>query len=263
MKYSLRNRLRALRPDPRKIRSASVKVISFAVIGGVFILLAWTVKEIFTKTDFFNIRDIKLVGARSDDVNLPKEKLIQMVKDTHIKDVDLSSFHKRLMSLTPQIKQATVIKEYPNRLLIKVTRRKPIAQIGAVQYYLVDKDGLVFSRSYSVPQESLPIIKGLDVNISKYTGRKCNSQKLRQALNLVMVMYNTRFNFRHEVVIVDASDRKNILFYIEDGVEVRIGSDNFNKRLNLLSKTLQEAKPDLSRVKYIDTRFDGIVIGPR
>ena len=63
----------------------------------------------------------------------------------------------------------------------------------------------------------------------------------------------------HTLTKVDISDYRNIAFFIEDGLEIKIGNSNFKERLGQLTKTLASIVVDKDEIKYIDLRFDDVV----
>jgi len=62
---------------------------------------------------------------------------------------------------------------------------------------------------------------------------------------------------------VDTKDLSNISFYLRNGIEIRIGGENFKERIMVLAKTLKDPRLMMDRIKYIDLRFGDAVIGPR
>jgi len=72
-----------------------------------------------------------------------------------------------------------------------------------------------------------------------------------------------KFSQDHEIHMIDVSDGRNISFYIEGGIEIKIGGEDFRARLLMLIKTLESVRLDKSQIKYIDLRFGSVIIGPR
>ena len=66
-----------------------------------------------------------------------------------------------------------------------------------------------------------------------------------------------------EVFLPSAGDIKNLSFYLNDTLEIRIGYENFGQRLGHLRKTLRDPRFAVAKIKYIDLRFDDIVISPK
>ena len=63
---------------------------------------------------------------------------------------------------------------------------------------------------------------------------------------------------------IDVTDIRNISFYFDaENVEIKIGDNEFNKRLDALGTVLEQLGQDIGRVKYIDLRFEDPIVGPR
>ena len=94
-------------------------------------------------------------------------------------------------------------------------------------------------------------------------GRSFNSDQLNKVFKLLSAINETDLLSEHDLGSIEASDYRNLSFYIEDGIEVKIGSDDFKKRLGLLKRTFSDQRVDKSEIRYIDLRFDDVAIGPK
>jgi len=86
---------------------------------------------------------------------------------------------------------------------------------------------------------------------------------MQNALLLLREIKKTRFIRAHTLMKIDVSDRRNVSFYIEDGLEIKIGDSNFKTRLDALDGALASINIDDDRVKYVDLRFDDVVLGTK
>ena len=62
---------------------------------------------------------------------------------------------------------------------------------------------------------------------------------------------------------IDIGDSKNLSFFVDQDIEIRIGNSHLIERLKILDQTLKTIELDRSKIRYIDLRFDDVVIGPR
>ena len=67
----------------------------------------------------------------------------------------------------------------------------------------------------------------------------------------------------YKVNKIDVTSYKNISFFIDHGIEVKIGAGDFEQRLALLDRTFSELKDNEYQPKYIDLRFGDPIIGTR
>lgn len=94
-------------------------------------------------------------------------------------NINSSVISRRLVSF-PLIASATVEKKFPDKVIIKITERKPVAiafaQInGRTVPMEIDKDGVVFRIGSSLIPQGLPIITGLTFE-NPAAGMKINKQ---------------------------------------------------------------------------------------
>lgn len=102
-------------------------------------------------------------------------------------NINSSEISKRLVSF-PLIASATVEKKFPDKLIIQITERKPVAisfaQInGRTIPMEIDKDGVVFRIGSSFIPQGLPIITGLTFK-NPAAGMKINKQLLELFIQL-------------------------------------------------------------------------------
>ena len=80
---------------------------------------------------------------------------------------------------------------------------------------------------------------------------------------LAEVIRQSRILRGHQLSHVDISDPNNFLLLVDGQIEIRVGGNHFMERLKILDQTLKTVMLDSSKIRYIDLRFDDVVIGPR
>jgi cell division septal protein FtsQ len=93
--------------------------------------------------------------------------------------------------------------------------------------------------------------------------RVITSESMKTAIALLRIIKDEKAVADFGIYSVDTKDPSNIIFYLRNGIEIRIGSDNFKNRIEVLAKTLKDPRLIMDRIKYIDLRFGDAVIGPR
>ena len=68
---------------------------------------------------------------------------------------------------------------------------------------------------------------------------------------------------RRYVQIIEAGDYKNLMFTTPEGLEVRLGHGQWREKMEKLEKTLRSLGGRAGEVKYIDLRFDDVVVGTK
>lgn len=249
-------------PKPLKIRNLIFIIVLVVIILGVFNWLrAFIVESAYFKVDKVELVLIGRVPLMSDTV----KRLLSIHKGRGIFEVDLGATRDYVLSNYPEVRTLVINKVLPNKLVLHIRPRRPIAQLSLPSgFCLVDPEGVVLPGLRSLASEGLPIISGIDSrSILASTGKKYEYAGFKKALRLLEVINQTRFSQEHEVHMIDVSDEKNLSLYIEGGIEIKIGSEDFKNRLAMLEKTFETGRLDKSQIKYIDLRFGNVIIGPR
>ena len=85
----------------------------------------------------------------------------------------------------------------------------------------------------------------------------------KKALALMGIIKRSNVLKKHVLTKVDVTDSKNVSFYVDQTLEIKIGESHWIERLKILEQTLKSVTLDPSKIRYIDLRFDDVVIGPR
>ncbi|MDD5496666.1 MAG: cell division protein FtsQ/DivIB, partial [Candidatus Omnitrophica bacterium] len=157
-----------------------------------------------------------------------------------------------------------VTRVLPDKLSINLNFRVPVALLGGYRYYPVDKEGVVLVNMDPAALKGLPVIKGVDVSSAGRIGKKKASGNLAAALELLEWLKKTRFFSRYNVRLINASDMRNLSFYLGDsGPQVIIGYENFKDRLGTLHDTMADPRLVMDNIDYIDVRFKDVAINPK
>ncbi|MEW6171303.1 MAG: hypothetical protein AB1472_07100, partial [Candidatus Omnitrophota bacterium] len=151
----------------------SIKLIIFLVLGVIIIGLVCLAIYLIKDSSYFKVKDviIKLEEARFD---------LDYLRGKNIFDVDLIEIKNKLISKYPQFNQIKIIRHLPDTIVVDLAKRMPIAQLKYEGYYLIDKEGMIISRSNPVSYENLPIVVGLENKPSKpKAGKIYNLREMR------------------------------------------------------------------------------------
>lgn len=235
------------------------------IIFVVFVALIWLLTTAFLeRSDYFRLRSVELRGAADKSLLAVRSEILATYKDRNIFKIDLKAIAVGLEPRYPDARDIIVKRALPDKLLIDLTFRKPVAILSNGRNFPIDKDGVVLVNRDLSRLGDLPVIKGVDV---KYAGRfkkKCESSSLRSALELVDIIKRTKFLDRYHVRTIDASDMRSMSFALgEGGPMIIIGYENIKDRLDALHDTLRDPRLALDSISYIDVRFKDIAISPK
>ncbi len=238
-----------------------VFLLAFIGIGLV------SLKYMFVDSESFLIKaiDIRLCDVNGNIKDLPLNDIDgKSIVGTNIFLVNLEDFREKVELSHPEFKDIVVKRILPNKFIVEASERKAIAQIRSDRYYPVDEEGVLLPDVKNFPDQNLPIISGIGINLAKGHISEFTKENLKKSLSLIEEMRSIEGLSQYKVKIVDITDPGNITFFLESiNVEIKIGNSDFSNRLSLLATLIGQLNSDISRFKYIDLRFDDPILGPR
>jgi len=214
-------------------------------------------------SDYFFIKSSEIEWLNEPLSKKTYEKLLDTGIGENIFRFDISSARDQMLTAYPELRDVWIVRTFPDQLSLRIDPRVPVAQAGDSSYYLVDDEGIVLTEMRDMIEEGLPVIEGVGWRFFRSIGTKEDSRNMQNALLLLREIKKTRFIRAHTLMKIDVSDRRNVSFYIEDGLEIKIGDSNFKTRLDALDGALASINIDDDRVKYVDLRFDDVVLGTK
>lgn len=185
--------------------------------------------------------------------------------------VNLQEIEAHIRRYHPDFQEVKVRRNLPNRIDIFLRRRAAAARVQLDKLYWIDTTGVILALS-NEPDARSPIITGLAKPKTPVTvGSQVRSDLLNLAVRLAAAIDAQNLLKSHLLTQVDVSDAKNLILRIDQDIEVRLGSTE-KRMVHKLREKLErlaayiETKPeeiDPAKIRYIDLRFDDIVIGPR
>ena len=159
----------------------------------------------------------------------------------------------------PEIRRAELIRELPGRVIIVVEERRPFTLVHAGRLHWIDEEGVAFgAERRAVPPDS-PVVTGLTPE-EVAAMRLAPSPKARIAIELIRAMRGAHPALLGEISEIDVSRSEGPVLYTMDGIEVRLGSEDWADRLARLEGVLAEVAGRDSRVSSVDLRFRDQVV---
>lgn len=266
------DKMRYSRKDKKstKNKKAFKEKISSFVTGAFIVFFIVTVAglSMFTynllyKSNYFFIKESRIEWLAEPLSKIPYDKLRNTSARENIFRQDIKKITLDILADCPELKHVKVIRDFPDRLIIKIMPRCPIAQVGESSFFLIDEEGVVLTETRDTIEEGLPIITGAGWKLFRKIGQKENGAGALKALLLLKTMDDADFSDSYTLSKIDVSDYRNISFFMENGLEVKIGHANFKERLESLDKTLSTITVNRDEIRYIDLRFDDVVLGTK
>ncbi|MBL7070689.1 MAG: cell division protein FtsQ [Candidatus Omnitrophica bacterium] len=236
-------------------------IVSLAILFALA-LTATSFYLFYFKSSHFVVRELILAGKTADST-VNYTDLQEMIVGKNIFMLGLNGIRRRMLQDYPELSDLRLSRAFPATVMAKVILRYPIAQIHKGLYYPVDSDAVLLSKVKESPDNNLPIISGIRMDVSMQVGSKAESKRVKKALYLLKELDSSGILGEHKLVEIDVSSIRNTIFFLEDGLEIKIGHEEYASRLNNLKTILQDTKIRPEDIRYIDLRFKEPVIGPK
>jgi cell division septal protein FtsQ len=234
-------------------------VLSLTLVG----VLLGSVVAYAVNSPTFQLSQVKILnlGTMTQDQAFA---FCELKRGENLVTLDLVNVQQMVKKKHPEFKEVRVQRVLPNRIEVYLKRRTPIAQVSFSKYVQVDKDLILLPGSSETPFKNLTIIEGAPA--PKYgvmVGATLNDSATVKALKLSEIIKRSNVLKTHALTKIDIRDPKNISFFVDGDIEIKIGNSHYIERLKILNQTLKTVELDPAKIRYIDLRFDDIIIGPR
>jgi cell division protein FtsQ len=244
---SMGQRLRALLSYVPSI----LKVTLAIVIGG----LLFIGYRAASAASFFQLRKVEIQGdfrASSADV---RSLVMREVGKTGVWRADLEEISGRLERL-PWIRMAIVSRVLPDGIRVRISERQPraVVRTAAGRFLWVDDDAVLLGEMLPTDQMPAFFLRGWDEESGDII-RKQNGERVKRFLELQQEWSAAGLADRvSEVNVMDIRDVRAQLADDDSQIEVRLGSQDFGKRLkdalNVLDTHRQTPRGQF--ISYVD-----------
>ncbi len=252
----------------KKNNNSSSKPLPYKKVLFVFlplliaIIIFTSFYTLYIKSPYFVVRNVVMVGKdTSSSVNYAD--LERMMIEKNIFRLNLKNIREYMLNNYQELLGLELKRAFPDSIIATIILRKPVAQLYQKRYYPVDEDCVLLSGVKDYPDEKLPIINGVRFNPSREIGKTTDSKHVKKALLLLKELCDSGILEEHTLVEIDVSSLRNVIFFLEDGLEVKIGREDYTTKLENLREVLADPKLKPRDIRYIDLRFKEPVIGPK
>ncbi|MCK4993571.1 MAG: cell division protein FtsQ/DivIB [Candidatus Omnitrophica bacterium] len=236
----------------------------------LIVLMGMGMKSFLLASEYFNVTEIEVVDQELD---VEGYVFANIENNPNIFKVDLKMVADDIEYRYSDIQKAIVKRELPNKLVVEVLFRRPVAQIavGATRanyqeenFFTVNKDGYILSELGQRAKKRLPIIYGCNLSIPEIeTGHSYSRSNLKYALNFLKWLDDSGFSKQYMITKIDITEPRSMMFYIKDTLEVRIGDRKWKEKIENLAGILNNMDIDYRHEYYVDLRFKDFVFGKK
>ncbi len=214
-----------------RLPSWTLYFLRWLVIIGVVVFLLWSlVYLVVLKNPVFRLREIE------SNISLPASFKCRFY-GKNIFRVDLPKIYDELKGLFPLAKKVQLIRDLPNRLVVRVDLRKPIMFVrrdGII--FPIDEEGFVLKANMSLPRDVIEL--KIDPDISLEEGIMLDTEAVYSAIALWRALKKTGFWDMFDFEYIDAYQPYELRLKIRHGPVWKFRGGNYEEKLNLFKKRL-------------------------
>jgi cell division protein FtsQ len=241
--------------------------LNMRVLIGSSLVTVWIVVTIlafnwstFTKMNL--LVEIEIKGA----VTIPAEDYrisLIPVLGTSIHDLDTRNM-SLLLESHPFVRAARISKKFPNKIIVEIKERKPVALLNMNPILFIDEEGVILPDLGNVNDRIIPIMSGFNSARELYPiGDQTVSQKVLESIQLIdyiIVHYPLLYENISEVTL--NSNDEFVLILANYPTKVILGSERFNEKIEILI-SFEHALPKdtgLHHYSKLDLRYNRQII---
>jgi cell division septal protein FtsQ len=175
-------------------------------------------RRLFSENPAYTIRRIEVKTGEQVPADLAREYLSRLgvQEGTNLFAVDIGRIGDDFVKRQPAIRSVEVARLLPDRLLVQIEERMPLATIGTLGTFVVDREGLVFPNRWK--GRALPALSGF-ASVRLMPGARLNKLGLA-ALQVVEACAGTEIGI--DVREVDVEQRECLIMKLGDAKTVKI-----------------------------------------
>jgi cell division protein FtsQ len=256
--FIARQRVGRARRRPRRSGAARAARVAGLVLLGMLTLAGATagVRWLLTAPRFAVAR-IDVEGASRVSADRVRSAAA-IPPGTNLWRLDPATVAARVAAL-PEIRRAEIIRRFPNQIVILVEERRPFTLVHAGRLHWLDEEGRMLDEVPQAVVPSVPVVSGLsDAELGSM--RVDPSPRAREAVALIRTLLRSGSALSAAISEIDVSRTDGPVLYTVEGVEVRLGTEEWEERLARLERILRQVGRDGDPVRAIDLRFRDQVV---
>jgi len=182
---------------------------------------------------YFRVREVEVEGRQM----ISKEALLSLTAVEgmpNLFSIELKEVVKRLES-HPWIERVQVKKIFPNKILVQIEEKKPMAIIQLGELYYIDNKGEIFSPVGERDQYNYPYLTGLTRQVLEKDPAEAK-RLVNKALELLRIVQREKIPPLEEISEIHMEKAFGIQCFTKaEGVEVKLGWEEFGEKLKRLS----------------------------
>jgi len=198
----------------------------------------------------FRVREVEVEGCR----RIARETILSLTNMEGMPNLFTVSLRKVAEPLEshPWIEHVGVRKVFPNKILVQIEERKPIAILQLEDLYYIDTKGVIFSPVGDRDGHDYPFLTGLTRQLLEREPVEAKGL-IMKGLELLRIAEKEMGSFLQDISEIHMEKNYGIkCFTRAEGVEVRMGLEYFEEKLKRLSPIWEDLQKRGFSVASID-----------
>ncbi len=224
----------------RDVFRATMLVAAISLVGAVLIYGA----NILISSPYFWIKETVVRGCKEvtekDVLSLASLRSPQSLLAVNVR-VTSNKIREN-----PWIKDVTVSRELPSRLIIEIREKKALAVIKKEEgFFLMDTEGNPIKKVETADEADLPVLTGYQ------SENKDNTQILKKTMDLLKYAAASKtFPQASNISEVHNSDTLGVSVFTDKGICLHLGFDGFENKLSRLNAVIADLEAKNFKLAY-------------
>jgi cell division septal protein FtsQ len=247
-----RIRRRVVRGVRRALRLAGLLAVGATVVAGGALTAQWLLSS-----EHFVVTEVEVRGAS----RLSQDAIVAasgLAAGMNLFRLDARAAVAGVEAL-PEVRRAELVRHFPDRVVLHVEERRPFTLVHTGRLHWVDEQGVPAGaepRAVAVP---VPVISGLSQDDLAMAGR-APSERVVSGLALIRLLLRSGGPLLSQISEIDMSRSEGPVLLTVDGIEVRLGREDWETRVPRLQSVLAQVASSGDAVSSIDLRFRDLVV---
>ncbi len=211
----------------------AVRVVFQLLLLSLFIFAGYRAYVYLLEDPWFRANEVEVEGIQK----ISRETVLSLIELEGMP----SLFTLRLREVTkrlerhPWVEQVKVRKVFPNKISIRIEERKPIAILQLEELYYIDAKGVIFSAVGDGDKFNYPFLTGLTRQSLEKDPLE-TKRLIMKALEFLRIVNKEKAFPSEEISEIHMEKAFGLQYFTKDeGIEVRMGWENFGEKLRRLS----------------------------
>ena len=208
------------------------------------------------------LEEIEIKGAIIIPADDYRDALV-LVLGTSINELDTRNM-SLLLESHPFVHVARISKTFPNKIVIEISERDPVALLNMNPILFIDEEGVVLPDLGNVSDDIIPIMSGFNTAHELYPiGHQTVSQKVLESVELIdyIIEYYPHLYDNLSEITLNSND-EFVLILANYPTRVILGTERFQEKIQILN-SFEQALPKqegLHHFSTLDLRYNRQII---